>query len=215
LLVEKLLGDPPVELVQVHRLDARLDLVVPGLQLLDGLRAGRLLGLVGGEHSVTEPFEDGLRNDQFLQDVGELANEDFLARVRLSAFAPVAGAVVVHVLSLFQLANKHAAAVAAADQPGVREVMLHFANLVLGASIQQLLDALPTFTGHQRLVSARVRGAAPIEIAGVQALSENLVNNTAVELAATQLEALSVDFLHQSLQRMAPFSKSSKQFRYH
>jgi len=34
---------------------------------------------------------------------------------------------------------------AAVDQPCVREIVLHFASLVLGASIQQLLDALPTF----------------------------------------------------------------------
>ena len=34
LLVKKLLGDSTVELVHVHRLDARLDLVVPGLQLI-------------------------------------------------------------------------------------------------------------------------------------------------------------------------------------
>ena len=63
LLVEELLGDAPVELVQVHRLDARLDLVVLGLQLLDGLRAGRLLGLVRGEDNVTQPFEDRSRDD--------------------------------------------------------------------------------------------------------------------------------------------------------
>jgi|HubBroStandDraft_6_1064221.scaffolds.fasta_scaffold189153_2 hypothetical protein len=43
MLVEKLLGDAPVELVHVHRLDARLDLLVPGLQLLDGVWTGRLL----------------------------------------------------------------------------------------------------------------------------------------------------------------------------
>jgi len=106
LLVEKLLRDPPIELVQVHRLDACLDLLVPGLQLLDRLRAGRLLGLVGGEHIATEPFEYGLRNDQFLQNFGELACENFLARVGLLAFSPVAGAVVVHGLPLFQLPSR-------------------------------------------------------------------------------------------------------------
>jgi hypothetical protein len=46
MLVEKLLGDAPVELVQVHGLDARFDLVASGLQFLDGLYASRLLGLV-------------------------------------------------------------------------------------------------------------------------------------------------------------------------
>ena len=39
---------------------------------------GRLLGLVGVEYSVTEPFKDGLRDDKLLQ--GLLAN----SRVRIS-----------------------------------------------------------------------------------------------------------------------------------
>ena len=64
MLVEKLLREAPVELVQLHRPYPRLDLVVPGLQLLDGLRTGCLLGPVGREHSVAEPLEDRLRNDQ-------------------------------------------------------------------------------------------------------------------------------------------------------
>src|SRR5712691_5038830 len=150
-------------------------------------------------YSVAKPFKNRLRNDQLPQEVGEFASEDFLARVRLRAFSPVAGAVVVHVLSLFQLADKQAAAVAAADQTSKGEIVLHLSRLVLGASIQQLLDALPTFVGHQRLVGARVRCAVPIKIASIQALSKDLVNDTAVELAATQLEALSIEFLHQRL----------------
>jgi hypothetical protein len=40
-------GDAPVEFVQVHSLDPRLDLTVPAVQLLDGLPASRLLGSVG------------------------------------------------------------------------------------------------------------------------------------------------------------------------
>src|ERR1043166_3415896 len=55
MLVEKLLADASVELVQVHGLNARLDLVVASLEFLDGLRTGRLLGLVGSEDSIPEP----------------------------------------------------------------------------------------------------------------------------------------------------------------
>jgi hypothetical protein len=101
LLVEKVLGDATVEFVNIHGLDARLDLVVPSLQIFDGLRAGRLLGPVRGEHSVTEPVQDRLRNDQFLKDVGELAGEDFLAGIWLRAFSSVASAVIVDVLAFF------------------------------------------------------------------------------------------------------------------
>ena len=82
-----------------------------------------MLGPVGGEHSVTEPIEDRLRNDQFLKDVGKLASEDFLTSVRLRAFAPVAGAVVVHVLSLFQPAYKQAAVSARLTKTGANAVI--------------------------------------------------------------------------------------------
>ena len=70
------------------------------------------------------------------------------ARIRLRAFPPVAGAVVVHVPSLLQLADEQATAMAAVDQPGVREIVFHFASTILGASIQQILNALPTFARH-------------------------------------------------------------------
>ena len=59
---------------------------------------------------------------------------------------------------------------AAVDQSGIREVVLHFPGPVLGARIQQHLNALPTFAGDQRLVGARVHPAVPIEVAGVQRL---------------------------------------------
>jgi len=41
------------------------------------------------------------------------------------------------------------------------------------------------------------------------------VNDTAAEFAAAQHETFAVEFLHQSLQRVAALSKSFKQFRYH
>ena len=36
----------------------------------------------GGEHIVTEPFEDGLQYDQFLENFGELGRENRIARQR-------------------------------------------------------------------------------------------------------------------------------------
>ena len=80
----------------------------------------------------------------------------------------------------------------AANQPGVCEVVLHFASLVLGASIQQFLNALPAFAGDERLVSARVRGTVPIKIAAVQTLPQDLVNDAAVEPAISQFYPLTV-----------------------
>ena len=106
---------------------------------------------------------------------------------------------VIHVLSFFQLAHQQAAAVAAVHQPGVSEIVLHSANLVLGTSIQQLLDPLPTFAGDQRLVSAQVCGRVPVEIAGVHAFSKDMMNQTAVELAPTQLETFRVALTPTSL----------------
>ena len=64
---------------------------------------------------VAEPFQDRRRNNQFLQDPGEGSAEDLLAREWLRALSAVAGAVVVHVLALFDLAHHHASTMAAAD----------------------------------------------------------------------------------------------------
>ena len=99
-----------------------------------------------------------------MSSCNRLANSperDFLARVRLRAFPPVAGAVIVHIPALLQLANQQAAAMATVHQPGVREIVSHLARAILGASIQQLLDTLPTFARHQWFVHALVRWCRP------------------------------------------------------
>ena len=91
---------------------------------------------------------------------------------------------------------------AAMDQPGVRELVLDFAGPIFGARIQQLLNALPTLACHQRLVSASVRRAIPIEIACVQAFPQDLVDDAAVESASTQLYAFRGHLFHQRLHRV-------------
>jgi hypothetical protein len=55
--------------------------------------------------------------------------EDFPARVRLFAFAAIAVQWLVHVLSFFQLVDKHTPPMAAMDQSRVREILLHSTGL--------------------------------------------------------------------------------------
>lgn len=77
--------------------------------------------------------KDRLGNDELQEDVGELPGEGLLARVRLRALPAVARAVIVHVSPFFQFAYKQAPAMAAADEPGVREIMLYLPRLLLDA----------------------------------------------------------------------------------
>src|SRR5580765_6507230 len=98
-----------------------------------------------------------------------MAGKEFLARIPFWAFPAVAGAVVVDVSALLQFAHEQAAAMAAMHYARVCEIVFHLSSAILGATIQQFLDALPTFAAHQRLVRARIRCPTPIEIAHVQA----------------------------------------------
>ncbi|HSB17331.1 MAG TPA: hypothetical protein VLE22_22975 [Bryobacteraceae bacterium] len=176
LLVEELLGNTTVEFIHVHGFDPCLHLVVPGLQPFDGLFAGGSLRPIRLEHNIAKPIEYRLRDNELLQNIGELAGEDFLARVRLWAFASVAGTVVVHVSALLDFAHKRASAVATMHQTRVGEFMLYLPRFVLGTRIQQLLDPLPTLAGHERLVRALVHGAVPFELPHVQAVAQNPVD---------------------------------------
>ncbi len=77
-----------------------------------------------------------MRDHKLSKDAGELAGEDLQVRVRLSALSAVAGAVVVQIPALFQLADEEAAAVAALHQPSESEIVLHLPGLVLRSRIQ-------------------------------------------------------------------------------
>jgi hypothetical protein len=55
---------------------------------------------------------------------------------------------VVHVLSFLEFAYQQASTVPTVDEPAVCEIVFYFASLVLGASIQQLLNALPTLPAY-------------------------------------------------------------------
>ena len=59
--------------------------------------------------------------------------------------------------------------------------MLHLPRLVLGTIIQEVLNPLPARRRDERLVIALVGNAVPVEVAHVQALSQDLVNDAAAE----------------------------------
>ena len=70
-----------------------------------------------------------------------------VSRLKLSA---VAGAMVVNVLALFHFTYQEAAAMAAVHKPEVRKIVFHLARTILGARIQQLLNALPSVIGQDK-----------------------------------------------------------------
>jgi hypothetical protein len=76
---------------------------------------------------------------------------------------------------------------AAVDQSGICELMLHFPRAIYGAGIQQLLYAPPTFVCHQRFVRAGICHPVPIEVATVYPFPQDLVDNAALQSVTAQL----------------------------
>lgn len=103
----------------------------------------------------------------------------------------------------------------AANQSGEREIVRHLARLVFGPGVQQLLNALPAFMRHQRHMRALVGLTIPIEVAHVQALSQDLVNGATLERTATEQHALGVHLPYQRLDGVAPLGEPFKYVRHH
>ena len=95
-------------------------------------------------------------------------------------------AMVVHVTPFFDLRHQRATAMPAAHQATEREVVLDPVPAGLAVAVQEKLNPLPGFLGDQRLVIASVGLAIEIEIAAVQALSENLVRGALVNPRAAE-----------------------------
>ncbi|HEY7334979.1 MAG TPA: hypothetical protein VH639_08850 [Bryobacteraceae bacterium] len=98
----------------------------------------------------------------------------------------------------------------AMHQPRVREIVLHLAGTILCAVVQQFLNALPDFTADQWLMYAWVRGAVPIEVAHVQTLPQDLVNNATMKAVTTKLGPFRIHLLDQRLDRMGADHKALK-----
>jgi hypothetical protein len=149
------------------------------------------------------------------KNAGELTAEHLLPRVRLRAFSTVAGAVVADGPPLLQFTYEQATAMAAVHQPGVGEIVLHFASAIRRPRVEQLLDTLPSFAAHQGFVRALVCGTVPVEIATVKTLSKNMVDIAAIQLTTAQRNTLAVQFLDERFDGMTPRYEAVEELRDH
>src|SRR5665213_2520736 len=167
-----------VEPIPVHSLDARLDLLVAGLELLDCLIPSGLLCPVGLENGIAQPCENRLRDNKIAEHAGEHSGERVLRRIRLRALAAVLGAVIVHVLAFLQLSYEEAPTVATVHEAGIGEIVLYPPGLGLGACVQQCLNLPPTLASHQWLMSTGVGGTVPVKISCIQSFPKYLMSGT-------------------------------------
>ena len=136
--------------------------LVFGLKPLDRLLVLAALVGVAGVQRLAHPFQHLVVEVQPAEQIGELRFQRLLAHILAAAggrvalaFIGVAGAVVIDVALLLDLADHRAAAVRAGDQAGEGEVVRHAALVLLGeAAVQHALHALPQFDRDQRLVLA-------------------------------------------------------------
>ena len=127
-----------------------LEPLVFGLMALDRLLVLAALVGVAGVQRVAHPFQHLVVELQPPEQFGELRFERFLAdifaaaggRVAL-ALIGVAGAMIIDVALLLDLADHRAAAGMAGDQPGEGEVVLAALGLLGEAAVEHALHALP------------------------------------------------------------------------
>ena len=174
--VEEVVADPAIQLVHVHRVDAVLEAAVFTFKLGDGIVVELAFITVALAERMAHPHQRLRAERDPLQQAGELSPQHFLARVRLRALSLVAGAVVVDIPTLLDLAHHGAAAMPARDQPAEREQLFRLARPPGSATVQNRLHALPEFAGYDGLVAAAVGRAVEIEVARVNAVPEDLVD---------------------------------------
>jgi hypothetical protein len=105
-----------VKLIDIDRLEAVLQALLLGLEARNRcLMLAPFVGVTGVE-SLSDPIEDLTVEPESPQHFTELALEYLLTDVRLSAWAFVAGAMIVDVALFFDLANQRATSMPAGDQ---------------------------------------------------------------------------------------------------
>jgi hypothetical protein len=62
--------------------------------------------------------------------------------------------------------------------------MVDFALLRRDSAVEYVLHCFPSFAAHNRIMSAPVRFAAPIEVAAIDSPSQNQVERALVQVAA-------------------------------
>jgi len=158
-LVVEVAADLSVELIDVHGADAIAEASVLGPEPLDRRLVLPALVSMAGVERLANPGQHLVVKAQPAKQLSELSLQRFLAhmlapaRCRIAlAFIRVAGAVVVNVTLLLDLADHRASASGTGDQPREGEVVRHAAALLGEAAAHYALHPLPQFYRDQRLV---------------------------------------------------------------
>jgi hypothetical protein len=147
---------------------------------------------VAGVKRVAHPFEHLVIELKPTEQVGELRFKVFLADIFPSAgvriaFAliSVAGAMIIDVAFLLDLADHRATAGMARNQPREGEVVSAALGLLPEAAVEGALHTLPGLDGHQRLVLALDELAVPSIPARIKPVAQDRVNRAQRYLGAT------------------------------
>ncbi|HVD02347.1 MAG TPA: hypothetical protein VNG93_14595 [Candidatus Dormibacteraeota bacterium] len=169
-------GDPPVQLVEIHGVEALLDDVVLRLKPRDGFIVELLLVDIALAQSGGQVFQRRLREGHAVEQCRDVTLDDLLPRVARRTFAAVAGAAQVVIATLVALGDHRASAMAAADQAGEQELMLSPLWVNSVAPVEHVLDAVPEVSGEKCLMCTAVRASVPDEVAAVEPVSQDVVD---------------------------------------
>ncbi|MCO5156828.1 MAG: hypothetical protein M9945_08745 [Aquamicrobium sp.] len=179
-LVEEIAADLAVELVDIHGADPLAEPPVLGLEPLDRFLVLVALVRMSGVQRLAHPVQNLVVEPELAEHGGELLLKNLLAHILAAtgcglapAFVGVAGAVIVDVFLLLDLADHRAAAARAGDQAREGEVVGHAPMLAGVPAIHHALHPLPCLDRDQRLVLALIELAVPLEPAGVKAIAQD------------------------------------------
>jgi hypothetical protein len=168
--------DAAIELVDVHGMNAVLEPITFSLQAGDRVVVFLALVRVALAQAGADPLQHLVSETQSTKDLREFLGDDFFTHVGLIAFPLVAGAVIIGIPALLELAHESTAAMAAIDEAREGEVALAAPKLAGIAGIKDALHALPEFSGDKGLVLAPVMVAFPFKVAGVDAVAQDCVH---------------------------------------
>ncbi|HKP95696.1 MAG TPA: hypothetical protein VJ385_08060 [Fibrobacteria bacterium] len=189
---EKLRGDHLIELVQIERFQTAFQeiplLLELGNRILVKPTFLRVAFLQGADHHVQQ-CRLGFKG---FQSIFHLPGNLFFPDIFFRAFAFIAGAMVIDVLPLFQIADHGAPAMPAKEHALKHPIMLAEAGPVGGLPIQNLLHPVEQFPGDQGLMGAVVELPVPGEISVIDRIVQDLGDGAArhLEFASPRDQAL-------------------------
>ncbi|MEZ5787148.1 MAG: hypothetical protein R3D62_11955 [Xanthobacteraceae bacterium] len=124
-----------------------------------------------------EAFGDKLKgrlaNIELAQHLREFVRQHLFPDIGLRAAAFVAGAAVIDVTALLDVACQGAAAMSAANEGREGKIILHTAQLLLVTSVKRILHPLEEVHRDQRRVSPFVDAPLPDEFTGIDAIVQH------------------------------------------